>query len=86
MNAEQLLAALQRQLARRPSPAGHEVVLRAGGRDYAIRSMDASRSSVILEGGEEIIHEDARPGIGEVPGGPEGEGVEPPAPGEEGRL
>jgi hypothetical protein len=54
-----------------------EVVLRVGGRDYAIRSIDTSTSDIVLWGGEEIIHEDTRPGIGDVPGGPEGKGVAP---------
>ena len=54
-----------------------EVVLRVGGRDYAIRSIDTSTSDIVLWGGEEIIHEDTRPGVGGVPGGPVAEGVEP---------
>jgi hypothetical protein len=80
MKAKQLLEYVNTQLEQGHSPLEKEVVLRVAGRDYAIRSLDASTSAIILEGGEEVIHEDTLPGIAEASGKPKGEGIEPPPP------
>jgi hypothetical protein len=58
-----------------------EVVLRVAGKDYAIRRIDASTATIVLEGGEEVIHEDSlERDLPQSPGGQEGEGVEPAPP------
>jgi hypothetical protein len=80
MKAKHILEYLETQSENSATLFEKEVMVRVGGREYAIRRVDASRSAIVLEGGEEIIHEDTRPGLGNVPGGPEGEGVEPPPP------
>jgi hypothetical protein len=80
MKVKQILEYLKQQSQGGTSLFEKEMVVRIEGREYAIRSIDASTSDVVLWGGEEIIHEDTRPGLGDVPGGPEGEGIEPPPP------
>jgi hypothetical protein len=77
MKVKQILEYLKQQADRSASLFEQEVVLRVEGRDYAIRSIDTSTSAVVLWGGEEIIHEDTRPGVVDMPGGSEGAGVEP---------
>jgi hypothetical protein len=81
MKAKHLLEYLETQSERSEATLFEkEVVVRVGGREYAIRRVDASTSTIVLEGGEELIQEDTLPGRGDVPGGPEGEGIEPPPP------
>jgi hypothetical protein len=82
MKVRQMLEYLKQQSEGSASLFEKEVMLRVEGREYAIRSIDTSTSDLVLWGGEEIIHEDTRPGIGDMPGGLEGEGVEPEPPGE----
>jgi hypothetical protein len=77
MKVRQILEYLKQQSESSASLFEQEVVLRIEGRDYAIRSMDTSTSDIVLWGGEEIIHEDTRPGIGDAPGESEGKVVEP---------
>jgi hypothetical protein len=82
MKAKAILAYLKTQLEGGDSPFEKEVLLRVAGRDYAIRSIDASTSAILLEGGEEVTYADTLAGgRAEGPGGPEGEGVEPAPPG-----
>jgi hypothetical protein len=81
MKAKDIVAHLNTQLGQSRSALEKEVVVRIGGQDYAIRGIDASTAAVILEGGAEVTHEDTLSGGSfEGPGGPEGEGVEPPPP------
>jgi hypothetical protein len=81
MKAKHLLEYLETQSERSEATLFEkEVVVRVGGREYAIRRVDASTSAIVLEGGEELIQEDTLPGRGDVPSGPEGEGIEPPPP------
>ena len=77
MKVKQILAYLKQQSDRSASLFEQEVVLRVEGRDYAIRSIDSSTSAVVFWGGEELIHENTLPGVGDVPGGSEEAGVEP---------
>ena len=77
MKVRQILEYLKQQSESSASLFEQEVVLRVEGRDYAIRSIDTSTSDLVLWGGEEIIHADTRPGIGDAPGGSEGRGIEP---------
>jgi len=81
MQAKEILAFLKTQLEEGHTPFEKNVVVRLGGRDYAMRSIDASTADIILEVGEPVLHDDSLPGERAAgPGGPEGEGVEPPPP------
>lgn len=83
MQIEQVVEQLASQLDLRPSLGGKAVVLRVAGKDYALRRIAGSASSIIIEGGEELTHDDSLSGPpSTVPGGPEGEGVEPAPPAE----
>jgi len=81
MKAKEILAQLKTELEEGHTPFEKEVMVRMAERDYAIRSIDTSTAAIVLEVGEEVILEDTRAGdTTEGPGGPEGEGVEPPPP------
>ena len=68
MKAREIFAQLQTQLVQEHSPLEKEVVVRLAGRDYTVRSIDVSTAALVLQGGEEITHEDTLPGTsGAVP-------------------
>ena len=68
MKATELFAQLQTQREQGRSPFEKEVVVRLAGRDYTVRSIDVCTAAFVLEGGEEITHEDTLPGTsGAVP-------------------
>ena len=66
--------------------SGKNVVVRVAGKEHAIRGIYEVEAAVVIEAGEmtatEAFPTDTPSGLGEVPGGPEGEGVEPPPPGQ----
>jgi hypothetical protein len=81
MTVKEIAECVRTQLEQGRVPFEKEVVLRVGGRDYAVRGVDTSTSAIVLEGGEAVVHEDSLQGdMAEGPGGPEGEGVEPAPP------
>ena len=81
MSLDDLIAALNTHRPPSPTPGQPEVVLRIAGRDYTIRGIYASTAHVIIEGGEEVTPATSAPErLAAVPGGPEGEGVEPAPP------
>ena len=81
MKAKEIVAHLKTQLEQGRSPFEKEVVVRLAGRDYAVRSIDASTAAVVLEGGDEILQDDMLPGTpARGPGDPEEEGGAPPPP------
>jgi hypothetical protein len=68
MKAKDIIAHLKTQLEQGLAPFEQEVVVRLAGRDYTVRSIDASTAALVLEGGAEVIQDDTLPGTsGAVP-------------------
>ena len=81
MQLDDIIASLNTHRPSRPTPGQPEVVLRIAGRAYTVRGMYASTAHVIIEGDEEVASAALSPEhLTAVPGGPEGEGVEPTPP------
>jgi hypothetical protein len=81
MQTKEILACLKTEIEQGLSPFEKDVMVRIAGRDYAIRRIDTSTSAIVLEAGEEVLHEDSLQGDRAAgPGGPEGEGIEPSPP------